>query len=165
MEKPYSTKQPLGFWKTVLAAFVAFLGANIIGTLITLVLFFSILAGIATTFSSGSGVMELKKNSVLKISLSTISEKVVTDDWCSLPWGFGIPSKEETPVSLTDALASIRKAKEDDRIRGIYLNLDNYGGGMASTIDLRAALEDFKKSGKFIYAYADGYGQKAYYLS
>lgn len=165
MEKPYSTKQPLGFWKTVLAAFIAFLGANIIGTLITLVLFFSILAGIATTFSSGSGVMELKTNSVLKISLSTISEKVVTDDWRSLPWGFGIPSKEETPVSLTDALASIRKAKEDDRIRGIYLNLDNYAGGMASTIDLRAALEDFKKSGKFIYAYADGYGQKAYYLS
>ena len=165
MEKPYSTKQPLGFWKTVLAAFVAFLGAHIIGTLITLVLFFSILAGIATTFSSGSGVIELKNNSVLKISLSAISEKVVTDDWRSLPWGFGIPSKEETPVSLTDALASIRKAKEDDRIRGIYLNLDNYAGGMASTIDLRAALEDFKESGKFIYAYADGYGQKDYYLS
>ena len=71
----------------------------------------------------------------------------------------------EDPVSLSQALASIRKAKADPRIRGIYLNLEGYNAGMASTVDLREALKDFRSSGKFIISYADTYEQKAYYLS
>lgn len=165
MEKPYSHKEPLGFWKTVLAAFVAFLGANVIGTIISVIFFISALMGLSSSIGKSSQTKVILPNSILKISLSTLSEQVVTEDWRSLPLGFGLPQNQETPVSLTDALASIRKAKSDDRIEGIYLSLDSYDAGLASTTDLRAALLDFKKSGKFIYAYADAYGQKAYYLA
>lgn len=165
MDKPYTKNEPLGFWKTVLAAFLAFLGANLIGTFITIVFVISLVAGLATTFGPSTSSKLIQPNSVLKINLSTISEQVVTEDWRSIPLGLPWSEDSQTPISLTDAVASIRKAKNDDRIRGIYLNLDNYEGGMASTIDLRTALLDFKKSGKFIYAYADSYGQKAYFLS
>ena len=86
----------------------------------------------------------------------------MTDDLSSIiPFG----RSSEKPVSLTQALQGIRKAKHNPNIKGIYLNVENLSAGLASTDDLREALVDFKKSGKFIIAYADGYSQKAYYLS
>ena len=68
-------------------------------------------------------------------------------------------------MSLTQALQGIRKAKANPNIKGIYLNVENLSAGLASTDELREALLDFKKSGKFVIAYADNYSQKAYYLA
>jgi len=67
-------------------------------------------------------------------------------------------------MGLDDLLANIEKAKNDANIVGIYLNGGSLSGGFASLKEIRNALIDFKKSGKFIVAYADNYSQKDYYL-
>lgn len=159
MEEPLQPKKPLGFWKTVLASFVGFIAANILCSIFAFFLFIVIVVG---ALASGSTPTEIQDGSVLKIDLSSISEIVTTDELSSFIPGMG---SDEKPISLSQALASIRKAKADSRIRGIYLNVEGYSGGMASTADLREALKDFRSSGKFIISYADSYDQKAYYLS
>ena len=159
MEEPLQPKKPLGFWKTVLASFVGFIAANILCSIFAFFLFIVIVVG---ALASGSTPTEIQDGSVLKIDLSSISEIVTTDELSSFIPGMG---SDEKPISLSQALSSIRKAKADSRIRGIYLNVEGYSGGMASTADLREALKDFRSSGKFIISYADSYDQKAYYLS
>lgn len=59
---------------------------------------------------------------------------------------------------------NIEKAKKDANIVGIYLNGGSLSGGFASFKEIRNALLDFQKAGKFIVAYADNYSQKDYYL-
>lgn len=159
MEEPLQPKKPLGFWKTVLASFVGFIAANILCSIFAFFLFIVIVVG---ALASGSTPTEIQDGSVLKIDLSSISEIVTRDELSSFIPGMG---SDEKLISLSQALASIRKAKADSRIRGIYLNVEGYSGGMASTADLREALKDFRSSGKFIISYADSYDQKAYYLS
>lgn len=68
-------------------------------------------------------------------------------------------------LGLNDILASIRKAKSDDHIKGIYLDLSTLQGGLATIEEIRNALLDFKKSGKFILAYSEVYSQSGYYLA
>jgi protease-4 len=77
---------------------------------------------------------------------------------------FGIFQSNKT-VGLNDMLDCIRKAKTDDNITGIYLNPMDIQAGMATVEEIRAALKDFKTSGKFIYAYGEYLSQKAYYLT
>lgn len=66
---------------------------------------------------------------------------------------------------LDDVLSSIKKAKENDDIKGIYIEATSLSTGFASCEEIRNALKDFKKSGKFIVAYGDSYSQGLYYLS
>jgi protease IV len=70
----------------------------------------------------------------------------------------------ETSIGLDDVLANIEKAKKDDNIVGIYLKGGSLVGGIASIKEIRNALLDFRKSGKFIVAYSDNYSQRMYYL-
>ena len=66
---------------------------------------------------------------------------------------------------LDDILSSIKKAKENENIKGIYLQASSLGTSYASLQEIRNALLDFKESGKFIIAYGDSYTQGLYYLS
>ena len=66
---------------------------------------------------------------------------------------------------LDDILSSIKKAKENDDIKGIYIQATELGAGFAAREEIRNALKDFKESGKFIVAYSDNYSQGLYYLS
>ena len=66
---------------------------------------------------------------------------------------------------LDDILSSIQKAKENENIKGIYLQANSLGTSYASLQEIRNALLDFKESGKFVIAYADSYTQGLYYLS
>lgn len=66
---------------------------------------------------------------------------------------------------LDDILSSIQKAKENENIKGIYLQASSLGTSYASLQEIRNALLDFKESGKFVIAYADSYTQGLYYLS
>lgn len=66
---------------------------------------------------------------------------------------------------LDDVLSSIKKAKENDDIKGIYIEAASLDAGFASREEIRNALKDFKESGKFIVAYGDNYSQGLYYLS
>lgn len=67
-------------------------------------------------------------------------------------------------VLLYNVLQAIDKAKSDDKIKGISIEADNINAGITQLDDIRNALIDFKKSGKFVYAYGNSVSQGAYYL-
>ena len=74
-------------------------------------------------------------------------------------------SDDSNTYGLDDILSSIKKAKENENIKGIYLQASMLGTSYASLQEIRNALLDFKESGKFIIAYGDSYTQGLYYLS
>ena len=75
----------------------------------------------------------------------------------------GLESKKK--LGLNEILQGIEDAKSDDHIKGIYLDASSLESGMATMEEIRNALVDFKKSGKFIIAYSEVYSQGAYYLA
>ncbi len=110
---------------------------------------------------SSSSDVAVKDNSVLKISLTADMPDKVTD-------GMSFDYMSMTPIKqigLNDALKSIEKAKTDDRIKGIYLDMDGASAGTATIEELRNKLIEFKESGKFIISYATAYSQFGYYLA
>lgn len=102
----------------------------------------------------------VKKNSVLTINLKTNIIDSPTEEEMGL---FGIGAQNKS-VLIYDALEAINKAKTDDNIKGISIEADDLSAGLTQIDDLRNAIEDFKKSGKFVYAYGNGVSQAAYYL-
>ncbi len=102
-------------------------------------------------------------NSLLLIDLKhQITERTIPDPFeeLDLP-GFAT----EKSFGLNDILTRIEGAKEDNRIKGIYLDLSVVYASFATLQEIRDALLDFKTSGKFIVAYSEGYTQRAYYLA
>ena len=72
---------------------------------------------------------------------------------------------QEKQPGLTEMVALIHAAATDEKIKAIYLDIDEISGGLASIEEIRNALIDFKKSKKTIYSYSEVYTQKAYYLA
>ena len=110
--------------------------------------------------SSLSGGTDVKSDSVLTLDLKTKIIDSPSEDQEEI-FAF---KKEETPVLLYNVLKAIENAKTDDKIKGISLEMDNINAGMTQLDDIRNALIDFKKSGKFVYAYGNAVSQGAYYL-
>lgn len=103
----------------------------------------------------------IARHSVLKITLSgTISERSAGAN--PLTSILGNPMADEQ--GLDDILSAIRVAKDNKRIEGIYLDGGVVSTDVASLQEIRKALIDFKKSGKFIVSYADSYSQGSYYV-
>ncbi len=99
-------------------------------------------------------------NSVLVLNLSgDITERSKEDIWEQ------IAGDAITQNGLNDMLAAIKKAKDSDYIKGIYIEAGLLQAGYATLQEIRNALSDFRKSGKWIVAYADVYSQKAYYVA
>lgn len=107
--------------------------------------------------------VNVKNNSILKIKLDEPIPERPSDN----PFeGFTFFSDEfKMPVSLKSILESIEAAKDDKKIKGIFLDLSIVQGGLSTLEEIRNALIDFKTSGKFIYAYSEVYTQKNYYLA
>ena len=138
--------------------------ATICGIAIFLVvtgLFFVI--SLVGMIASDSASTKVKDTSVCVIKLDgTISERVEADSPINAILGMG----DMSAMGLNDLIASIRKAKDNENIKGIYLE----GGALsfdapATAQQLRDALKDFKQSGKWIVAYADQYMQASYYVA
>lgn len=72
---------------------------------------------------------------------------------------------DKSPVGLNKILENLKKAKDDENVKGILLRPDLLAAGMATVEEIRNGLIEFKESGKFIYSYADFYTQQAYYLA
>ncbi len=146
------------FIKLFLAGLLAF----VVGSFVVSILWIVVLIGIA---SAGGTTTLVEKGSVLKIDLSeVIADAPSTDPFA----GFDLLSMQSTPqLSLLEAVRALEAAAADERIDGIYLRFDGVGGvdGTAVLEELRAALEAFKESGKFIVAYNETYTQGAYYLA
>lgn len=138
--------------------FACVLGVFIAGILLFW-LFISSIIGLAT-FSTTS-TYSPQANTVLQIKLEGILSERAKDNPLNLI------SSDEYPhnIGLDEILKSIRIAKDDSHVIGIYLDISNLMSGYASIEEIRNALSDFKKSGKFVIAYADMYSQKEYYLA
>ena len=141
--------------------FLKFTVATITGIVATCVLFFLLsvvtLLGMASSTETETVV---RPNSVMMLDLKGSLVERSQDN----PFGRFL-GEEYNSYGLDDILSSIRKAKENEDIKGIYLQAGFLGGGFASLKEIRDALTDFKESGKFIVAYSDTYTQGLYYLS
>ena len=125
-------------------------------------IFFGIAGSIVSSTQDKTTIV--KDNSILKISLKDGVVDRVSDNPMD---NFDIKAmKSETKVGLNDILKELNKAAKDDKIKGIYLELNGFPAGMATTEEIRNALIEFKdSSNKFIIAYSDYYTQKSYYLA
>ena len=146
-----------------MSQFFKFLFASCLGTALALALLtfvgFSMLAGLAGKATEGKKVT-VKSNSVLELDFKNlIPEK--TNNVQMDPFDLN----QKSVLGLSDMVAAIRHAKEDPDIKGIYINATHVIAGKATSATLRAALEDFRSSGKFIVAYANYYTQGAYYVA
>ncbi len=145
--------------------FLKFTLATIVGVIITTLLGILILFGVIGAIAgSKESVTTLKPNSVYIIKLEGNLIDRSEEDPFSAAFAQAMGKTAEKSMGLDDLLANIEKAKNDANIVGIYLNGGSLSGGFASFKEIRNALIDFKKSGKFIVAYADNYSQKDYYL-
>ncbi len=143
--------------------FFKFTLASIVGVMIAgLLLIFVTIGIISAMMSASDQPVQIGSNTVLMLKFDhQIVDRAKKNPLEGLD--FGLFQGEKT-VGLNDLLDCIRKAKTDPNIRGIYLNPTDIQAGMATVEEIRAALKDFKTSGKFIYAYGDVFSQKAYYL-
>lgn len=142
------------FFKTVMANIVAIVVMGII-FVIGLILLIAISAA-----TSGSSSVNVKNNSVLTINL----DRGVMETDREISPGF-MDFTVKTPLKFTSILSAIRQAKNDDKIRAISIETDDTNAGITQLGDIRDAIEDFKKSGKPVYAFGNNVSQSAYYLS
>ena len=144
------------FLKFTLATMTGIILSSIVLFIISMVTLFGIM-------SASDTETIVKKNSVMMLDLNgTLVERTQEDPLGILSQLFG---DESNTYGLDDILSSIQKAKENENIKGIYLQASSLGTSYASLQEIRNALLDFKESGKFVIAYADSYTQGLYYLS
>lgn len=148
----------MNFAKTFLAGLLAFAA----GSVVMFFFWIFLLLGIAGSIES---TITVREHSILKIDLA----ETVTDAPSMDPLaGFDLLTLQtERRLPVFKALRAIEAAKSDDRIEGIYLRMNGMGGvsGAALLEELRAAVVDFKQSGKFVVAYDEVYSQGRYFLA
>ncbi len=136
--------------------------ATIVGLFVFCMIFFFGIILIGALFGGGSEKVSVEKNSVIEFDLS----KVTTDYAGKFDYkDFEYLNDNNKHDGLSDILRAIKEAKTDDHIKGISILNDESKLGMAQIKAVRKALEDFKKSGKFVFAYANVFSQKEYYLN
>lgn len=141
------------FFKYVLATVV---GLIVFGLILA---FFGVMS-IVGMVSSGQATTNVSKNSVLVLKLDGLLDEQGSTDIMGQFMG-----NSSEKLGLQETLAAIKKAKDNDNVKGIYIEAGNLSSDIASLQELRNALVDFKKSGKWIVAYGDSYTQGTYYLS
>lgn len=142
------------FLKYVLATIVGIICTGFIMGMMSLFMF------IVMAISS-SDTPSVKNGTVLRIQLSgTLNERAKEN-----PFAQYLNNDIAQTQGLDDIITAIKTAQTNDKIRGIYLEGGTLISDMATAQELRKALVDFKKSKKFILAYADNYSQGSYYIA
>lgn len=131
--------------------------------LLTVVAGIMFLISLVGVIASGSAVTKVEDNSVFVLKLDGVVQERSEE---TNPFGTLLGQADMAEMGLDDILASIRKAKENENVKGIFIQ----GGVLsfdapATAQQIRDALVDFKKSGKWIIAYADQYMQNSYYVA
>ncbi len=142
-------------------SFLAALLGSLTSFIILFIFFLIFISGIASIASLENQISFIKESSILKLDLNKpVNERAsIYQEFESL---LGL---DEEILGLNNIIESINIAKENDNIKGIELKCDFPLTGWAQTRTIRETLKDFKKSGKFIYAYSDVFTQKGYYLA
>ena len=134
--------------------------ASIFGTLVAFGIIWLMFIMFFAILSSSEEPVSVRNNTVLSLQFS---EPIV--DYVGYNTDEPFSGFFEEAAGLDQIIHAIRIAKNDPKIKGINIKTSSLMAGMAQTQEIREVLEDFKSSGKFIYAYADFYGQKEYYLA
>lgn len=150
------------FWTTVLGSFVGVWLALTVFSVLSVVMSFAFIGAMA---SLGEPTKSVEKNSILHIDLSgELTERDGAKDYMSdlMGMGMGQDTKSQSLVTLVKAL---RAAKDNDNVKGVYIECNGIVGDFASLTELRKAIADFKTSKKFVYAYGDNISQGDYYIA
>ena len=134
--------------------------ATIVGIFIFCMIFFFGIIIIGAIAGSGEDTVKVKENSVIELDLSKVSL-----DYAGKTNYKDFNYFEAHHDGVTDILNAIEAAKTDDKIKGISILNNQSQLGLAQSKAVRDKLEEFKKSGKFVYAYANYYTQGEYYLN
>ncbi|MFP4290267.1 MAG: signal peptide peptidase SppA [Cyclobacteriaceae bacterium] len=135
---------------------------NVLATIVGLVVFFGLIIMVFAIIGAASEQeVEVEANSVLRLELNKpIVERDTEDPFSSilLPGTNGV-------IGLINLREAIKKAKNDENIKGIYLDAGMLTTGYGTMEEIRNDLLDFKESGKFIVSYSDIVGERGYYLN
>ncbi len=143
------------------ASAVGFIIANIILSFIAFIFFSTMISSLSNSLSTKEKFI-LEENSVLNLVLEgTIQERIPEND----PFTDTFGGNKVSNMGLNDIVGAIRKAKNEDKIKGIYIDSRMFSASTATLAEIREELIKFKESGKFIVAYSDMYSQAGYYLS
>lgn len=141
----------VSFWRIFFASLLATIVVSVLGWIVT----FSILGGLfeEEVDSSDLSVLHLKLEGVIKEN-GTIKLD---------PVNFGI----DKSIGLSEILTGLQSAEKDKNVKGLLLDLKSVNCGYSTAKEIRKAIEHFKATGKFVYAYLDGesVSQKQYYIS
>ena len=143
------------FWRSFWASILAYIVLSVFAIIIVNIIVISI-----SSVFINKDELTIKENSVLEIKLDfKINERS----------GFETTNNFNNPFvksyGIHEVKKALQKAKNDDKIKGILLNISSIGMGLSSVDNLRSSLSEFKKDGKFIVAYAETYSMGAFYLS
>ena len=141
------------FFKNVAATIV---GLFAFGLIMTILGFICIIGMIASSNSKPT----LKDNAVMVLKLQGQIEDRSEDNWLG-----ELTGEQFNNLGMNKILSSIRKAKDEEKVKGIYLETGILESDYATLQEIRNALADFKKSGKWIIAYGDALSQGGYYLA
>jgi protease IV len=142
------------FWPSFLAVFVA--------GLVGMVFFFLILGGIIGSFGDfGPAPLALQNRTVLHLKLSGTIQDVSEESFD--PTALRL----NRTLGLPEILVGLQEAARDIKIKGVFLEMKSPSMGLATAEELRTAIRDFQKSGKFVVAYLAGeeISQTDYYVS
>ncbi len=144
------------FWRVVFGSMLGFFFSMILVSILYMVMLISM---IGTLASASKETTTIKNNSVLQLNLNqSVAERVIETPFDKF-------NTYNAQIGLNDILACIKNAATDPKIKGIYLNSATVGASPASVKEIHDALVEFKKYGKFIYAYSDVLAQNGYYLA
>lgn len=140
--------------------FLKFTLASAAGLVLGVFLIIIIFSIVAT--STDSKEVQLDEPHILRLELNgSIQDRVE-----EMPFDLSvITGQTVTTLGLNDILTNIKKAKTDENIKGIYIDMGMLSSGFATREEIRNALLDFKESGKFITTYSEIYTQGSYYLA
>ncbi|MBC6996186.1 signal peptide peptidase SppA [Neolewinella lacunae] len=145
--------------------FFKILFGSCLGTLLALgVLFFVGISAIAGLASAGEQKPTVEANSILTFDLASLPE-LSGNQPLDVSFGEGLKLTEDEVLGVHDVVRAIDKAREDDNIKGIYLNSMYQPGGFTKLRLLRESLAAFRAAGKFVVSFAPSYDQSAYYLA
>lgn len=148
------------FFKMMFASTLGFIIASILFSLLSMLILVGMVGSMASSVG-GKQQFVLQDNSVLHLKLNGIIQERVADNDPFTELLGSTPG----PIGLNDIVGAIRKAKNNDKIKGIYLDTRIFSASNAMLAEIREELEKFKESDKFIVAYSDNYLQSGYYLA
>ncbi|WP_129714971.1 signal peptide peptidase SppA [Pedobacter sp. SYP-B3415] len=146
------------FFKTLFATIIGFFIS-----LFLLFILFAVIIGVVISSANEDKSVEIAANSVLFLNLDQqISERTSKNPLAGVPVIGGETSKT---IGFADVIRALKKARTDDNIKCVYINVTGPNAGMATMREVRNAIIDFRSSKKKVIAYSEYYSQGAYYLA